>query len=229
MELHFIAGSKLAIGGMEMHALAFVRHFARHSDSKLKSLFISSKQSAFEEMLSCAEQKRGQLVVETLRYDSEIDATALLRNVGSKNAIVFANAPMWLPMIYSAKVQMPELRVIVRSGGNDLLAGWEVSAKSPDLRTASDRLVKMVNTCVDRLIVNSDFSRARLEERGVETHRMVKVIGGVDCQEFQPIRRARKRVYQIANVCRFVEMKGIDTRTIYPVNCCRTTLNTVFL
>ena len=216
MELHFVAGSKLAVGGVEMHALAFARHFARHSDVELKALFLSNEQTTFEEMLDCDKQRDGQLVVEKLSNDPERDAAALLRNVGSKNAIIFSNTPIWLPMIYLAKVQMPELRVIVRSGGNDLLAGWGVKARWPYLRTASNRFVKMVNTCVDRLIVNSDYSRDRLEERGVEAHRMVKVIGGVDCQEFQPVRRARKRVFQIANVCRFVEMKGIDVaiRTI---------------
>ena len=216
MELHFVAGSQLEIGGMEMHALAFARHFAHCSNPGLKSLSISSKQDTFEEVLNCDKQRGGQLVVETLSNDPEIDAAALLRNVGSKNAIIFANTPIWLPMVYLAKVQMPGLRVIVRSGGNDLLAGWGVRSRWPYLGTASNRLVKMVNTCVDRLIVNSDYSRGRLEERGVEAHRMVKVIGGVDCQEFQPVRRARKRVFRIANVCRFVEMKGIDVaiRTI---------------
>ena len=87
-----------------MHALAFARHFARHSDVELKSLCVSNTQTTFEEMLDCDKQKGGQLVVEKPSNDPERDAAALLRNVGSKHAIIFANTVIWLPMIYLAKV-----------------------------------------------------------------------------------------------------------------------------
>lgn len=71
----------------------------------------------------------------------------------------------------------------------------------------------MVNKYVNYFIVNSEFSKSRTLNLGVDEKKIVKVIGGVDCSLFCPPSEALRKkddVPKIITVARLVDFKGID-------------------
>lgn len=216
------------IGGMETHAYEFSRAFLSDGDYPISHIFVKrivmdgiSAPPKLEVQDSTKVplcNQRGFSADPCLRpvltEDFEKDAKTLVENCNPEKTIYFFNSPTWLPCVEYIKQWYPHARVIVRSGGNDIIAGWigDERRQEQRLEDTRRRLVDLVNTYVDSFIVNSTYSRNRTLELGIGEKRIVKIIGGVDCTLFYPELKTNesKTTLNILTAARLVKFKGFE-------------------
>ncbi len=212
------------IGGMETHAYEFARAFTNNSEYPIDSILI--KQIITDGIPAPPREEQDHVLVDNsgreiensnlkivLTGDFSKDVKYILAHSSPEDTIYYLNSPTWLPALAEIKKEIPDLRIIVRSGGNDIVAGWigEESDKSKHLEDSRRQLVELINGHVNYFIVNSEFSRKRTLDLGVDEKKVVKVIGGVDCSLFRPsTEQVNDDVTKIITVARLVEFKGID-------------------
>lgn len=162
-----------------------------------------------------------------------VDAATLAARSNLARTVFFVGHPGWLPTVAFLGLSNRDVRILVRSGGNDLLAGWSFPTRPgltkrllnrgaalalPGRRTLArgDRrsrrrwMVGLVERFAERVIVNSDFSRRRLEAIGVAPDRMVVVRGGVRCERFTALGDVDRPAATVLSVGRLVRFKGVD-------------------
>ena len=200
-----------SIGGVETHGYEFVRHFLRDKEFQIDKIF--SKKEVNDGIN--LEIKNNPMEAKTIRKLSgnfKKDAETILNNTPKDTKIYFFNNPNWLPITEYLKKSKSDLKIFVRSGGNDIMAGWvgnENSKKEPLLKNRR-LLVNLINNYVNLLIVNSDFSRKRMISVGINPKKIKIVIGGVDCNLFKPAKYKSKKVTKISYWGRWVEFKGLE-------------------
>lgn len=207
------------IGGMETHAYEFARAFARHQEFPISKILVKglitdgvpvSDDSSPGPWQTPQNKDLEGLVSRSLTGDFNRDATIILADHDPNNTIFYLNSPTWLPSLALIKQVYPQTRIIVRSGGNDLMAGW-IGNETDTTRNLEDsraRIVNLVNTYVDRFIVNSKYSYDRTVSVGVKTEKLIKVIGGVDCNAFHPAVTSSRETIRVLTAARFVAFKG---------------------
>jgi len=212
------------IGGMETHAFEFAKAFSNDLKYPLESIFIKTHVddgiSAYpNETHDGVKGYNGNkhnfesLIREELTSDFNIDAKIISSGSDPDNTIYFLNSPTWLPALALIKAKYPKTKVIVRSGGNDIVAGWSGSEADRDKNIYEIRkyLVELVNDYTDRFIVNSNYSKRRTLEVGVRPEKIVKVKGGVDCSSFYPNPTTNGNNHiNILTVARLVKFKGFE-------------------
>src|SRR5713226_4502339 len=164
-------------GGMETHSYAFATHFRSHPKHPIR--VILTKRSALDAApLSSQTAQATQNVTHPIltgRFGE--DARAIIRHCNFPDTILYLNSPTWLPVCAYIKREYPRTRVVVRSGGNDIMAGWIGDKKRRTLRSARNHLAEMTNTYANYFIVNSDFSYQRTADVGIATSKLVKILG----------------------------------------------------
>jgi len=212
------------IGGMETHSYEFARAFSVDLEYPIVSILIKESVNdgipapSIEEQDSIngknsIKKNLDALVNQSLTGNFEKDAHTILNGYDVENTIFYLNSPTWLPSLKLIKKANPDTRVIVRSGGNDIMAGWigDETDTSRKLEESRELIVEMINTYVDILITNSNYSYNRSLSAGVNPERLVKVIGGVDCNSFYPNRNNNmKTTIDIITSARLVEFKGFE-------------------
>lgn len=216
------------IGGMETHAYEFSRAFLSDEEYPISHIFIKrivTDGIAAPQKEESQDSTKVSIGIESvvsatpylqpvLTEDFEKDAKALVENCDPEKTIYFFNSPTWLPSVEYIKHWYPRARVMVRSGGNDIVAGWVGDERKQEQRLEDTRrrLVNLVNTHVDYLIVNSEYSRERTEEVGVDKRKIAKVIGGVDCNLFYPGVKPNnhENTLNILTAARLVKFKGFE-------------------
>ena len=207
------------IGGMETHAYEFARAFARHQEFPISKIFVKDLvtdgiPTPGDSLVLPAQAPTNKdlevLVSRSLTGNFERDAETILANQDSNNTIFYLNSPTWLPSLVLIKQIYQQTRVIVRSGGNDLIAGW-IGDETDTTRSLEDsraRVVDLINKYVDKFIVNSQYSYHRAVSVGVKTEKIVKVVGGVDCNTFYPATTSSRETVNILTAARLVAFKG---------------------
>lgn len=228
------------IGGAESHAQAFVEVFDRDSEYALSAIFVP-RIPHYDGYVRCQKQDtrdlpyHGKIAPVLSRYPSG-DARVILSRVDPAETMFFINATVWLPLAAALRRRAPGARIVVRSGGNDLRAGW-ASLDAPgspytrlrrglqgrlfrlllekkevlrDCVRERSALIQIVNTCVDLLIVNSEYSLREYSKLQVEPAKLSKVSGGVDCAGFYPTSRARENEVVVLTAARMVSFKGLE-------------------
>ena len=199
---------------METHAFEFANFFSKNRKYALKSII--TRKIADDGILSKninLDWKINRLVRPVLGGNFKKDAETILQNSNPLKEIYYLNSPTWLPAAVIIKRKYPDVKIIVRSGGNDLAAGWIGSEKnlSKNMKASRLYLVYLINNFVDKLIVNSDYSLNRSLAMGVNPDKIMKILGGVDCDKFRPIKNKKNsKIVRIVLVSRLVKFKGIE-------------------
>jgi len=202
------------IGGMETHAIEFVNFFSNKKGYKIKSVITKKK---VEDGISGPYKKINSnlthLIKPILSGNFEEDAQMILQQSSPLKDTYYLNSPTWLPALVILKKKYPKMKIIVRSGGNDIMAGWIGSEKNfeNNLKKSRTNLVSLINRYVEKLIVNSKYSFKRTAAVGVKKKELLKVIGGVDCNKFKPCsNKKNKKFFEIVTVGRLVKFKGFE-------------------
>ncbi len=204
------------IGGMETHAIEFVNFFLSDKDYPIKSIF--TRETVDDGVSSPHREKPykiRKILYPVLTGDFEKDAIIIEKNSNPKEDIYYLNSPNWLPAATILKKKYSEMKIIVRSGGNDIVAGWVGSEKYGKINLEETRttIVNLINEFVDVLIVNSSYSLKRTLELGVSKKKIIKILGGVDCKKFMPVNEYIGMLdspIQIVTAARMVKFKGVE-------------------
>ena len=193
-------------GGMEVHQAAFIDYFSKKAD-----LWIITKKAGIF------------LYKSGVVYEKFKALRSFLRWLASNNDrdIFFFNNLSWIRQTPLLRRYALKTLFIIRSGGNDILRAPFEDDTIP-LHMRQSKIVDYINTCVDHLIVNSDFSYLRNIELGISAEKMVKIRGGVDSEYISHLKAQREslrncfdNIYNTKNkkivtiACRMVDFKGI--------------------
>ena len=208
------------VGGMETHAYEFARAFATDAEYPLAAVLTRAvvpdgipapAQGSGTSRIEGSTRSLESLVSRELTGDFAQDAETILRRCDVDDTIFYLNNSTWLPTVALLKERHPRARVVLRSGGNDLVAGWigDETDMSQPLEASRARVVAMIDRAVDTVIVNSAFSYRRALALGVPAEKMVTIVGGVDCRSFGPREGPPSAgTVRILSVARLVPFKG---------------------
>lgn len=228
------------IGGMEIHAEAFARHFETRGE--LAGTLIMSHADPAEALAHFQKRVGTQAPTGSVSPASIHTAGELADVVRALDlplgSVIFFNSLYWIRIIGDLKRTFPALRIFLRSGGNDICQA-RVEGKGETLAERQSYIAAQITAYADGLIVNSAFSRNRISRMGVPEALMTVVSGGVDTERFTPIDRASKRALRralglpldriiIFAACRLVRFKGIF-QTLATLNELRTDVPFVFV
>ncbi|MFT4244605.1 MAG: glycosyltransferase family 4 protein [Candidatus Woesearchaeota archaeon] len=149
------------------------------------------------------------------------DDTKILNSINKDKKIFFLNNLSWLPIFED--FDKKKSKIIVRSGGNDLIAGW-ISYKEIDsnnIKKNQKKLIELINQKIDLLIVNSSYSYAKYIELGVKQEKLVKIMGGIDKDFLYKCSNIEKKIIKqelnipknkkvILSVGRLIKFKGFE-------------------
>lgn len=209
----------LNIGGMETHAYEFIKFFKRRNWIKLVSVIGFSSGTRAKTI----KNKKEFDVPVTIFPEAEIyNGDALIKklkknNIG-KGDVIFLNSIYWIRVFPKIRSCFKEAKIILRSGGNDLVQA-QIEGAGKKLKTRQVFVANTINQSVDFLIVNSAYSYNRSKKLGVAQKIMRIATGGVDTNRFAPksdkIKSAYRRILglpdvtTILTVCRFVPFKNV--------------------
>lgn len=178
------------VGGMEMHAGYFMRHFRDHRQFPLMAV-ISKDQSGADCLVSAAGREPVDFEQLAARYEP---------------SILFFNSGRWIEDMRTLRSLFPDAEFTYRTGGNEIL-------KAPLERVAieshADRRrfwVDALNDTIDTLVMNSAFTEGRLRDAGV-TCPFLRCVGGVNFSAVSKPRPVRRGPPVLLCAARFVPYK----------------------
>lgn len=149
------------IGGMEMHQFEIMK--------KVKYIFTRDEEFSV--------YRKHHLEKNT---DSFADVVRLLHELIEQEHIQFFifNNLSWINYIRGLRDSFPFAKIIIRSGGNDILRA-PIDNDNISLPDRQRYIRDIINSYVDVLVVNSDFSYLRNLKLGIYPEKIKKVRGGV--------------------------------------------------
>ncbi len=199
------------IGGMETHGYELAKWLEGNNEFELTSI-LTRKDVQDGVLVENEKNLFSDKVHPILTMDYEADLDNLIQSCGDAD-IFFFNSTTWVPIIEKLKEKFPNSKIFMRSGGNDLVAGWvgDENDKDNSIENGRKKLAKIINKYVDFLIVNSEYSRKRnLDFVEINEDKMDVVKGGVACSRFKPTESKDHSKIKIVHVSRFVKFKGIE-------------------
>lgn len=199
-----------SIGGVETHGYEFVKFFLKDKDYKIDSI-ISCKKVKDGIDLKIREKEFEKKTKRVLQGSAKKDAISILKNSSPDTEIYFFNNPNWILTSETIKNKKPTSKIFVRSGGNDIPAGWIFNEKNKkiNLKENQIKIVETINKNVDKIIVNSKFSKIRMLDLGIKKEKIIIVSGGVDCKLFKNKKKKKDKKIHIYFWGRLVEFKGL--------------------
>lgn len=192
-------------GGMEMHEMEFVKRvtYTITNDNGI-SLF-----------------KGGVMIANFMKKDNHKKLEDFF--ISYKPQVLFFNDLSFIKMLPYFRSVLYDIKIVIRSGGNDLFRAPIDNDKCP-LYNRQHQIRDLINTNVDILIVNSDYSYFRSLKFGIKPNLMKKVRGGVDYCITNILRKNKERERKYYNsffnntdyrinliiACRMKKFKGID-------------------
>lgn len=200
------------IGGMETHGVEFVKHFYNNEKFNLKSILVNSDIKDGVKIKNYTEnEKYKNIIKRILTENNELDSKFILKEIKNEDSILFLNSPTWLPILPKIKKEYPKLKVVLRSGGNDIIAGWIGNENEMDkpLEESRKEVVNLINEHVNLIILNSEYTKKRCLSVGVKSSKTIVLKGGVDISKFSKKNLNNKKI-KILTTGRFVKFKGLE-------------------
>lgn len=212
-----------AIGGMQVHGAAFVRHALAlgHDVWVVANVPPPSRADAAREHDAAAGISIRRILSRSDFQNSSAELQFLVKEL--RPDAVFSSQIAYAPACREAPI------VVCRSAGNDVLRPWvgpaEVSQSAMRhlplaeqrrrMRQNREFVLQAAQSC-DAVLCNSEWTARELSRRGVPRAQVVR--GGVDMHLFKPLDRARYRCYLglppstalVGLAARHVAKKGID-------------------
>jgi glycosyltransferase involved in cell wall biosynthesis len=151
------------IGGMEVHAGAFIHYFKSHLRFPLKAI-ISKDPHGHNILL----KENGVEPISFKTFSKTINPS-----------LIFFNSGRWIEEMESLRSYFPCAQFIYRTGGNEILKAPLEKRNIGEHAERQHYWVKTLNTTLDRLITNSHFTTKRLRDVGIACP-MTLCVGGVD-------------------------------------------------
>ncbi len=174
-------------GGMESHAAEFFRHFAANGRLARSLVMFPSAGASLEGAQSVqpflGHPRVSQIFSESIHKPEQLMLP--VRNYLELGSILFFNSMYWVRCFEGIKKQYPSARILMRSGGNDIMQS-NIFGKGGNVFERQRYAVEQINAHSDALIVNSNYSMARFEALGMFPGKMRVVSGGVDTARFNP-------------------------------------------
>lgn len=180
------------IGGMEVHADHFIRHFEKCATSPLLALVTYSPEGTV---------MRSQ--------DGIIRRFDLASTELDQVRIVFHNGGRWIESFGSIRRRFPLALHVYRTGGNEI-AQASLGDPSPESHRERQAIwAKHINDNIDLVVTNSSFTENRLRAQGISC-RFLRAVGGVGQTKERPSRLPGARV-RLFCAARFVRYKNHAT------------------
>ncbi|KHD07809.1 hypothetical protein PN36_20830 [Candidatus Thiomargarita nelsonii] len=183
------------IGGMETHANYFVQHFSKEND-----LTIISKRNGYDVIVNTDYQTIKEIVL----FD-------FLKSFESEKCIVFYNSGYWIENFTAIKLLLKNAIFLYRTGGNEINKA-PLSLQIDSHSERQDYWVKTINQSIDYLIANSQFTKQRLIDLGIQTEIIHIISGGIDVSNIQ------KAINEIPQTRKLLNCVKYDTLIVC---CCR--------
>lgn len=202
-----------SFGGMENHALHFIRFFSNHVDFPLKAI-ISKNDEGVNVFLSPDGTR-----LKTCYTIYSLVKAILKASQESKAIICFFNSGRWIEELIEIHDRLPTNAVFIqRTGGNDIIQA-NLSDLSSDLEYRQNIWSEIINNNINILISNSDYTTERLIKIGLHPNKISKISGGIDSETCVKASRQRmflrKKLFTNSDhikivlfAARFVEFKG---------------------
>lgn len=187
------------IGGMESHAYEFIRYFSSDPDFDFISAF-TFKKGQVPDSLSAKEGHIDPVLLKyvkpSLTYNSINNPKELrseLEKIGfAEGDVIFFNSLYWIRALPFLRESFPEAKIILRSGGNDILQS-QITGKGDTLNQRRQFVVGVINQALDKLVINSSYTYNQFIDLGISKSVMQKSTGGVDIKRFYPLSHSEKR------------------------------------
>ncbi len=178
------------IGGMEMHADYFIKHFSGHLEFPLVSIITKDSQGR-----DCLKSKEGRTLV---------DIEKLLRQLEPQ--IVFFNSGRWIEELGEIRRWLPMAAFFYRTGGNEILKA-PTHGEIPSHTLRQSFWSKQINHSINQMITNSNYTENRLREVGI-TCPFARCVGGVNTLALKPSKSQSKNHITVFCAARFVPYKN---------------------
>ncbi len=183
------------IGGMEVHAGAFLHYFKNHLRFPLKALI--SKAPHGDNILL---KENGSEPIAFETFSKTINPS-----------LIFFNSGRWIEEMEILRSYFPQAQFIYRTGGNEILKAPLEKRNIGGHAQRQHYWVKTLNTTLDLLITNSYFTTNRLRDVGIRCPMKI-CVGGVDISLLTPSTSSHNHAvnYPIKLFCaaRFVPYKN---------------------
>ena len=156
------------IGGMEMHAGAFIDHFTDHPRFSLAGVVTRDN-----ERRDCLLEGEMPVPVALRELPHRLDAFP---------AVIFFNSGRWIEDLEELRTVFPSAHFVYRTGGNEIL---KAPLERLDLAGHAARQawwVARLNANLDQLITNPAYTENRLDSLGVRRALYARCVGGVDAR-----------------------------------------------
>ena len=188
------------IGGMESHAYEFINYFSSDTDINFAAAITFKKEFVPDSLPANRVCLPDSIILKyidpTLTIDSIADPAelqaALDRYEIGNGDVVFFNSLYWIRIFPELKRISPGVKLVLRSGGNDILQS-QIDGEGSDLKQRQQYVVDAINQSLDKLVINSSYSHRRFVELGINEHLMVQCSGGVDTERFYPPSNEKKQ------------------------------------
>lgn len=154
------------VGGMEVHADYFIKHFAHHKRFRLLSILTKN------------ENGQDQLSHGPSFFPIHLRKLPHLINP----SFLFFNSGRWIEELSFLRKIYPKATFIYRTGGNEILKAPLTKKRISNHKKRQAYWVKTLNTNVDLLITNSNFTENRLRALGI-TSLFLRCVGGVHTED----------------------------------------------
>lgn len=183
------------IGGMEIHAKYFVEHFSKDNE------------------LTIISNRNGKDVIVNTNYQTikEIVLLDFLKPFEKEKCIVFFNSGYWIEKFIAIKLLLKMGIFFYRTGGNEINKA-PLSLEIDSHSERQDYWVKTINHSIDFLIANSQFTKQRLIDLGIQNQIIQIISGGIDTANNQ------KAIDKISETRNLLNFSKSDTLIVC---CCR--------
>jgi glycosyltransferase involved in cell wall biosynthesis len=151
------------IGGMEVHGAYFIEYFKDHPDFRLDGIITKDEKNH-----DCISLDNRLIPID-------------IKNLGHlfDPSFIFFNSGRWIEEIPEIRKLFPKAFFIYRTGGNEIIKAPLSKKVISDHRLRQAYWAQTLNSFIDLLITNSDYTEERLRNIGI-TCPFIKCVGGVN-------------------------------------------------
>lgn len=162
----FVGEGRLSFGGMQTHMTYFVRYFKKKG------------------ILDFIVYRYPNIVLHDCKSDKDEQVSTFddLIRILKRMTVCFFNDGFWIDMWQDLRQALPDSIFIFRTGGNEFVkAPYKDNLQS--LQKRQKLWAGLINSCMNFIISNSEFTTRRLISQGVEERKILLIRGGIDVDQ----------------------------------------------